>query len=981
MSVLRNIVSLPPNGARHAAETEGLTAPDWVACSDPPGRRLGSGGGTVHALLAAWRETGGGAAFPEWLRAERRMVTHAGGLSRRLPAYAAAGKVLMPMPVWRWSRGQRLDQSLLDLHAEFSARIFAQAPAGIVAGVASGDALLRCAEIPDLPSGDVVALGLWVSAERASRHGVFFCDRRPPHALRFFLQKPSPATIDEQAHHRLFLIDSGFWLFSERALRVLFAKCGVDFDRPSEEVQAYELYADFGLALGPESPVRDPAINGLEAAVCPLPEGGFHHFGSGRDLIDSTLELQHLVADQRQHGKLSCHHPSVFIQNAKVAARLWSSQSSIWIENSAIGDRWRLVRDHILTGVPENDWDLHLPPGACLDVVPLADGRLVPRVYGMDDEFRGPLGGESTLWLGRPVAQWLAERGLDWTAAGLDPEADIFDAPLFPALAAETWAGAFVQWLIGTGPEESKTSGDSLNTPANGQDPPPANHVPDNRDWRRLWRESERLSARQLGDTADLPRLYAQRRRFRHHAIPRLVANHARSAFFRLDLGRLAASCADLAEIPDAAATAPTPLARAQAHAFQAEWLACRKAPEGAIAKRRDLAYRAVRETVLEALGANPLEPVRNLLPDQIVWARSPVRLDLGGGWTDTPPFCFLAGAQVTNLAADLNGQPPIQVFVRPTDEPVLRLRSIDLGSEIRLATRAELAAYTDVHDPFALGKGALALAGFLPPHGGLAYQSLAEQLADFGGGLDISLLAAVPKGSGLGTSSILGATLLGALSEACGLGWDRADLVGRTLALEQLLTTGGGWQDQAGGIFPGVKLLTTGAEPDQTPVVRWLPERVFAEHSQSILLYYTGITRVAKGILGQVVRQVLLNSNAHLRVLGEIGQAAERAAEAIQRGDYAQLGRVVDWSRELNGQLDPGSYPAAVKSILGPLQDWLFGAKLLGAGGGGYVLMFAKDPDAAQRIRHHLDRHPPCPGSRFVQLSLSASGLQITRS
>jgi galactokinase/mevalonate kinase-like predicted kinase len=918
--------------------------------------------------------------FPEWLRANPRMVIHAGGLSRRLPAYAAAGKVFTPMPVWRWSRGQRLDQSLLDLQADFSARVFERAPAGIVAGVASGDVLLRCPEIPELPPGDVVALGLWVSSERASRHGVFFCDRRPPHTLRFFLQKPSPARIEEQAQNRLFLIDSGFWLLSERALRALFAKCGLDFDQPEGDPQPHELYADFGLALGPESPVSDPVVNALEVAVCPLPEAGFHHFGSGRDLISSTLELQNLVVDQRQHGATSCRHPSVFIQNAKVAARLWSSQANIWIENSAVGSRWTLSRDHILTGIPENDWELSLPPGACLDLVPLADGRLVPRVYGMDDEFRGRMGDDSTPWLGSPVTRWLAERGLDWATSGLDPDGDVFDAPLFPALPADALAGEFIQWLIGEGPEEAPASGDALNLPANGHtasEPMPAG----DQDWPRLWRESERFSARQLGDTADLPRVYAQRQAFRLHAIPRLIANHARSAFFRLDLERLATSCKELPDIPDAAATAPSPLARAQAHAFHAEWLARRGADEAQVEARREEAFRAVRETVIEALGAVPVEPVRNLLPDQIVWARSPVRLDLGGGWTDTPPFCFLAGARVTNLAVDLNGQPPIQVFVRGTDEPVLRLRSIDLGSEVCITTRSELAAYTDVHDPFALGKGALALAGFLPPHGGQAYRTLAEQLADFGGGLDISLLAAVPKGSGLGTSSILGATLLGALSEVCGLGWNQTDLVGRTLVLEQLLTTGGGWQDQAGGIFPGAKFLVTDATPDQAPVVRWLPERVFAEHSQSILLYYTGITRVAKGILGQVVRHVLLNSNPHLRVIGEIGQAAELAAEAIQRGSYEQLGRVVDWSRELNSQLDPGSYPPNVKGILDPLRNWLIGAKLLGAGGGGYVLMFAKDPDAAQRIRCHLDCKPPCPGARFVNLSLSGSGLQITRS
>ena len=57
--------------------------------------------------------------------------------------------------------------------------------------------------------------------------------------------------------------------------------------------------------------------------------------------------------------------------------------------------------------------------------------------------------------------------------------------------------------------------------------------------------------------------------------------------------------------------------------------------------------------------------------------------------------------------------------------------------------------------------------------------------------------------GSGLGTSSILASTVLGAINDFCGLAWDRNDICSYTLALEQLLTTGGGWQDQYGGVFP----------------------------------------------------------------------------------------------------------------------------------------------------------------------------------
>ena len=68
-----------------------------------------------------------------------------------------------------------------------------------------------------------------------------------------------------------------------------------------------------------------------------------------------------------------------------------------------------------------------------------------------------------------------------------------------------------------------------------------------------------------------------------------------------------------------------------------------------------------------------------------------------------------------------------------------------------------------------------------------------------------MTLLAAIPAGSGLGTSSILASTVLGAINDFCGLAWDKNEICQRTLVLEQLLTTCGGWQDQYGGVLQGV--------------------------------------------------------------------------------------------------------------------------------------------------------------------------------
>jgi galactokinase/mevalonate kinase-like predicted kinase len=197
------------------------------------------------------------------------------------------------------------------------------------------------------------------------------------------------------------------------------------------------------------------------------------------------------------------------------------------------------------------------------------------------------------------------------------------------------------------------------------------------------------------------------------------------------------------------------------------------------------------------------------------------------------------------------------------------------------------------------------------------------------------------------------------------------------------MLTTGGGWQDQAGAIFRGIKLIETAPGLSQKPTLRWLPEHLFERDraNQTILLYYTGLTRLAKNILQEIVRGIFLNSPEHLRIIGEIGANAGRASEAVQTCNYEELVASIRRAWQLNQRLDAGTNPPEVQAILDPIQDYLAATKLLGAGGGGYLLMFAKDEAAAARIRHVLMADPPNPRARFVDLSHSQTGLQLTRS
>ena len=81
------------------------------------------------------------------------------------------------------------------------------------------------------------------------------------------------------------------------------------------------------------------------------------------------------------------------------------------------------------------------------------------------------------------------------------------------------------------------------------------------------------------------------------------------------------------------------------------------------------------------------------------------------------------------------------------------------------------------------------------------------------------------------------------------------------------------------------------------------------------------------------------------------------------------------------NQALDAGTNPAPIKQITHLIDDLCLGYKLPGAGGGGYLYMVAKDPEAAARIRQILNANRLNANARFVNMTLSRQGLQVSRS
>ena len=125
----------------------------------------------------------------------------------------------------------------------------------------------------------------------------------------------------------------------------------------------------------------------------------------------------------------------------------------------------------------------------------------------------------------------------------------------------------------------------------------------------------------------------------------------------------------------------------------------------------------------------------------------------------------------------------------------------------------------------------------------------------------------------------------------------------------------------------------------------------------------------------------MFLNSGSHVRTSTEMKAHALETFETILSNDYAGLAEKIALSWELNQQLDEGTNPPVIQHILDKVDDLLLGYKLLGAGGGGYLLMLSKSVEAAMRAKRILESDPPNSRARFVQFSVSRTGFQVSRS
>ncbi len=443
---------------------------DVFVVPDPEGRRAGSGGSTLECLMAVLHRESAAplkdfASAEAILRRLRILIVHAGGDSRRLPAYSPCGKIFVPVPRETHSA---VTPALFDLLVPSFLTLPAGMPGAGQIVVAAGDALIRFdpREVAP-PRTGITALGSRTSPEEAARHGVFCADADG--SVRRYMQKPAVRTQLEAgaigADGRSVLDIGVMSLDAEAAVRLLRAFCiiadGIHWSPEARRVvlsHGIDLYREICAALGEEATFDDylstvrASGSMLDAAVLAglfrelrtipmivqvLSHCSFLHFGSTRQLIDSGLEL---VAAPPGDVLTIC-------TDVQERGRIDGFDS--WVEGCRVRAPLRLYGRNVVVGIDVTE-PFELAEGACLDVSAGFDrnGRMAwfIRCYGINDTFQHSLLRGGT-FCGQPLGAWLESAGVQdsdvWSSDPPDFERTLWNARVFPA---EQEHGAYRRW-------------------------------------------------------------------------------------------------------------------------------------------------------------------------------------------------------------------------------------------------------------------------------------------------------------------------------------------------------------------------------------------------------------------------------------------------------------------------------------------------------------------------------------------------------
>ena len=828
----------------------------YAVLPDPEGKRVGSGGATFQVMrYIADQEPERENPFKN----RRILVIHSGGDSKRVPQYSAIGKLFSPVP------RELPDGRSSTLFDEFIVGM-SGVPSRIQEGmlVLSGDVLLLFNPLQiDAQFDGAAAISIKEPVATGKNHGVFLNDGHD--YVKCFLHKQTEERLREMGavnNAGNVDLDTGAVLFGSALLQALFRLIStggkVDekkFRQFCNEKARISFYGDFLYPLANDSTLEDfykeaaegqlnealhecrtqiwNAIHHFSMKLLCLSPAEFIHFGTTRELRSLvTKDVQdYEFLDWKMQVNSAVQKEGFAAHNAYVGSRTKIGKEAYLencyiLGNSEVGDGTVLSHVRIM--------DRKIPEQIVMHGIELTGGKKVIRIYGVPDNPKGKYPGEVS-FLGTTLNQFMAQNKVTKEELWKGEETYLWFADLYPV--CDDWEDALDMAEIiykmahGTATKEEISR----------------------------WRETERMSLYSSFNAADIEASCDQERFLENRILARCFIRKLEQGMYYAEalkiFGKRGISKEIFKLLMEDAAEADFSLKIRIYHAVSCYMKKTRTIYD-------DLHYDALENDCFGTIQEAIYEEAEKKLPDSAgyrivkdqVDIALPVRVNWGGGWTDTPPHCNEKGGVVLNAAMKLRGIYPVQITVKRLDELHVEFESKDIGVYTTVDSAAEIQDCHNPYDSFALHKAALIACGIIPVK---EEADLQEILKRMGGGIYLSTqVYGVPKGSGLGTSSILSGACVKGIFEFLGQERTDAEIYDVVLGMEQIMSTGGGWQDQVGGLTEGIKLISTKPGIAQNLVVEKIemPEEGKKELKERFALIYTGQRRLARNLLRDVV-------------------------------------------------------------------------------------------------------------------------------
>ena len=886
-----------------------------VVIPDDNGVRIGSGGSTLSVLKYLRTHNSSFSGL-------RILVIHSGGDSRRVPQYSALGKLFSPVPhCLPDGRASTLFDEFIIAMAAVPGRI----REGML--VLSGDVMLLFNPLLiDYSGHGAAVISFKENVTIGRNHGVFL--RGEDGYVKRFLHKQSEEKLKEVGavnEAGCVDIDTGAIIFGVDLLDALYGLISTDgiFDVDKyhafvNDIVRLSLYGDFQYPLAKDSSLEQfylerpegefsealktcrtaiwSALRPFRMKLLRLAPAKFIHFGTTREILSLMSKDVDDYADLGWSRRVNSSMTRLAGYNSVLNPRAEVGEGT-YLEVSYVHGDARIGENCILSYIDIHDETI--PDNVVMHGLKQNDGNFVCRIYGIDDNPKeGKLFGRGLigdLWRdGEAHTLWNAR---------IYPESPTIQGAVAAAL------DMYKRVIAGRELPKGKSMAEGFS------DADPEAVLA----WNR--RMSELVAMNEIGALIE-------------NKIP--ISRSKRLSPLSKIQWQWLSKRLELANYSEAM----------RLHYY----IGKQTGDEKEISEAYKTLSNAIVQTILEDLQEN--QQIRICMERHEV--SLPLRVNFGGGWSDTPPYCNENGGTVLNTAILLNGERPVRVTLQRLDDRKIVFDSRDMDVHDEFTDISKLQSVGDPFDSFVLQKAALLTCGVIPRKGG----NLETILNRLGGGFLMNTeVVGVPKGSGLGTSSILAAACVRALFEFLGIPHTDDDLFFHVLCMEQIMSTGGGWQDQVGGLIDGIKLITSRPGLKQKITVSRLniDDATYEELNRRFCLIYTGQRRLARNLLRDVVGRYIGNEPDTVYALNEIQKNAALQRFELERGNVDAFAELLNEHWKLSQMIDAGSTNTLINQIFNAVDDLLAGRMICGAGGGGFLQVILKKSVSKAQLQERL--------------------------